>query len=98
MMREITIDARNWIGPNDLYDAFFEAVGAPPWHGRNFNALRDSIGVGGINRIEVPYFIRIKNYSSMGEGATSIAGDFVMLIKELRQAGCRVDIAVTDGE
>jgi len=46
----------------------------------------------------VPYFIRIKNYSSMGEGATSIAGDFVMLIKELRQAGCRVDIAVTDGE
>jgi len=97
MMRELTIDAKNWVGPNDLYDAFFEAVGAPPWHGRNFDALRDSIAVGQINKIEVPYVIRIKNYSSIGEGAKGIAGVFVMLIKDLRQAGCPVDIEIAGG-
>jgi RNAse (barnase) inhibitor barstar len=97
-MREIIIDGKNWSRPEDIYDALFEAVGAPEWHGRNFNALRDSIAFGGINKIEVPYLIRIKNYSSIGEEAKSIARDLVGLIKELRGSGCAVDITVENGE
>jgi RNAse (barnase) inhibitor barstar len=91
-MKEIVLDGKNWNEDDDVYDAFFAAVGAPSWHGRNFNALRDSIVVGQINKVEVPYLIKIKNYGSMGSGAKGIAASFVQLIKELRESGCPVDI------
>ena len=95
-MREIVLDARGWTKPADLYDAFFQAVGAPQWHGRNFNALRDSISGGRINQIEVPYCIRVKNFSAMSEEVKDLATDFVSLIKELRDADCPVNILVED--
>jgi RNAse (barnase) inhibitor barstar len=93
-MQEIVMDGGNWGVPDDVYDAFFKAVGAPSWHGRNFNALRDSIAVGRINKIEVPYLIRLKNYSSIGSGARGMANDFIELIKELHESGCPVEIKV----
>ena len=68
--------------------------GAPSWHGRNFNALRDSIAGGRINKIEAPYLIRLKNYSSIGSGAKSMATEFIELIKQLRESGSPVDIKV----
>jgi RNAse (barnase) inhibitor barstar len=95
-MREIGLDGRKWAAADDIYDAFFRAVGAPSWHGRNFNALRDSISVGRINEIEVPYLIRIRNYSSIGSEARSMARDFVRLIGELHESGCPVDIEIED--
>jgi RNAse (barnase) inhibitor barstar len=95
-VREIVLDAKNWRGPDDLYDSFFQAVGAPTWHGRNFNALRDSISVGRINTIEVPYLLRINNFSSIWPGARSVAEDFVRLINELHNSGCPVDIKTED--
>jgi RNAse (barnase) inhibitor barstar len=93
-MREITIDGRGWTTADDFYDAFFKAVEAPSWHGRNFNALRDSVCLGQINKIEVPYVLRIKNYSSIGHAARGVTEDFVSLVKELRDSGCAVDIVV----
>lgn len=90
------MDATNWASPDDVYDSFFGAVGAPTWHGRNFNALRDSIAGGKINRIELPYLIRIKNASSVKPAAKLMLRDFVELIKELRDSGCAVDIVLED--
>lgn len=95
-MQEIVMDAANWASPDDVYDSFFEAVGAPSWHGRNFNALRDSIEGGRINRIEVPYLIRIKNASSMKPAARLMLRDFVDLIKSLQASGCSVDVVLED--
>jgi RNAse (barnase) inhibitor barstar len=93
-MRELILNARDWRSPDDFYDAFFAAVGAPPWHGRNFNALRDSICAGRINAIEPPYRVRIKNYSLIGASAREVASDFVELLNELRRDGVEVDVAV----
>jgi len=90
------MDGAKWAASDDLYNAFFHAVGAPTWHGRNFNAVRDSIAVGRINRVEVPYLIRIKNYTSMGSAAKSVTQDFVEMIKKLQDSGCPVDIAIED--
>ena len=95
-MRELVIDAKDWIEPDDVYDLFFRAVGAPPWHGRNFNALRESITQSGINAVQAPYMIRVKNYSSLGDGARVAARDFIDLIRELHESGCPVDIVVED--
>jgi RNAse (barnase) inhibitor barstar len=88
------MDGRNWKDENDLYDSFFQAVGAPSWHGRNFHALNDSIGRGAINRIEVPYCLVIQNYDLTQEGARKMVGDFIALLRELKDQGCEVDVRV----
>jgi RNAse (barnase) inhibitor barstar len=93
-MQEVVMDGKNWATSDDIYDAFFQAVGAPSWHGRNFNALEDSICGGQINKIEVPYLIKIKNYTSIGVGARGAADLFVELIRELKESGCPVDIQI----
>ena len=93
-MREILLDGRTWSSPNDVYDAFFQAVGAPSWHGRNFNALRDSIVTGRINQVDLPYIVKIKSYDQIGAGAKKMAADLVGLITELRESGCPIDIQV----
>jgi len=95
-MREIDLDGSNWAQPDDFYQAFLNEVGAPAWHGHNFNALRDSIAAGKINAIEVPYLIKIKNFALIGQGAKGIVRDFVELIEELRDSGIPVDIEIDE--
>jgi len=60
-MRLITLDAAAWKTYDDFYGALLKAVGAPEWHGRNINALIDSMVWGGINAVEPPYTVRILN-------------------------------------
>ena len=91
-MKELVLDASEWKRNEDVYDSFFRAVGAPDWHGRNFNALRDSICTGSINAVEVPYTLVITNYKQTGSAAKKMADDFIDLIRELRDSGCDVDI------
>jgi RNAse (barnase) inhibitor barstar len=86
-MKELILNGAEWSTRDDVYDSFFRAVGAPDWHGRNFDALRDSIAVGSINAVEVPYRLVIKNYNK-------IAPD---LIRELATEGCPVEIH-TEGQ
>lgn len=58
-MQIVDLDASGWKNVLDFYDAILAAVGAPKGHGRNPNALVDSIVWGGMNRLEPPYTIRI---------------------------------------
>ena len=96
-MKELVLDAAKWRSEDDVYDAFFRAVGAPDWHGRNFNALRDSIKGGRINDVEVPYRLIIQNYGALGSGAKKMVDDFVDLIHELAVDGCAVEVRVDSG-
>jgi RNAse (barnase) inhibitor barstar len=95
-VRELELDGSNWKTTDDFYDAFFQAVGAPSWHGRNFNALRDSIITGQINKIELPYTIHISGSGKMPPAVRSLVEDFCSLIKEFRSEGHEVD-AVCQG-
>jgi RNAse (barnase) inhibitor barstar len=95
-MRDLILNAANWNTGDDVYDAFFAAVGAPDWHGRNFDALNDSIATGDINRIEVPYRLVIQNYDRIGEDAKKMANDFIDLIRELAAEGTPIAITVED--
>jgi RNAse (barnase) inhibitor barstar len=95
-MRELILDASTWKTDDDVYDSFFKAVGAPEWHGRNFNTLIDSIQKGDINSIEVPYRLVIKHYDCIAIGAKKMADDFVDLIREITGRGCPVEIVVEE--
>ena len=96
--REVLLNAEYWNSPDDLYDAFFAAVGAPSWHGRNFNALRDSIGTGQVNSIDVPYCIVLRNSAKVGAGAEQITKSFIDLVRELKSGGVPVEIRVEGSE
>ncbi len=91
-MREIVMHAGRWRTADDLYDSFFSAVGAPVWHGRNFDALRDSIAAGQINEIEVPYRIVIRGLACASTDARTVAMDFEDLVRGLAREGCPVEI------
>jgi len=95
-MRERVLDGRNRNTSDDVYDSFFKAVRAPEWHGRNFNALIDSIETGSINEIGVPYRLIITHNGTVGEGARKMVSDFVDLIHEMKARGCPVDIAIQE--
>lgn len=57
-MQFIELDAAGWSNLDVVYSALFNAIGAPEWHGRNLNALYDSMIIGGINELEAPYRLR----------------------------------------
>jgi RNAse (barnase) inhibitor barstar len=91
---EIRLDATNWSTPDDFYHAFFEAVGAPSWHGRNFDALYDSIGTGAINKVEVPYRIVVQNSAALKGSLLDFVEDLRDLIHRLQDYGCPVDLVI----
>jgi Barstar (barnase inhibitor) len=88
------LDASKWHTSDDVYDSFFAVVGAPSWHGRNFDALEDSIETGSINQCEVPYWLIIKGYGKVGDGAREMASKFINFISELEARGIPVAIRI----
>lgn len=95
-MKELTLDGAGWTTKDDVYGAFFHVVGAPEWHGRNFDALNDSIANGSINEVEVPYRLVLKNYDLISGEAKKITDDFVDLIHEIAARGCPVEIRIDE--
>jgi len=93
-MKQLRLDATEWKTRDDFYDAFFRAVGAPSWHGRNFDALNDSIGTGQINQVEVPYEIVIANSSAAKGEVQVMIHEVAKLIRRLAEGGCPVEIVV----
>jgi RNAse (barnase) inhibitor barstar len=92
-VREIVLDAGMWIGIDDFYAALLPALGAPDWHGRNLNALADSMVTGGINAVEPPYAIRLIHTQRIVEPMRAQLRAFLELIETARGEG--IDIHAT---
>ena len=80
-MKVIRLDASKWRSPEDFYSALLPQLGAPSWHGRNLDALADSL-YGGINKVEPPFTVIV-------EGAESLSA-------EMREFLSKVGIAFDD--
>jgi len=93
-MKELVLNGSEWRTKDDVYDAFFAAVGAPEWHGRNLDALNDSIGGGDINRIEVPYRVAITNYGKISGDAVQMTERLVELLRDLAARGIAVEVRI----
>jgi RNAse (barnase) inhibitor barstar len=91
-MKILQLNASKWQNSDDFYNALFRALESPPWHGRNFNALRDSIITGQINRIELPYKISIDEISKTPLDVQELVRDFCDLIGEIRSEGYQIEI------
>lgn len=78
-MRIIQLDATKWTTYDDFYNALLPSIGAPEWHGRNLNALVDSMIWGGINAVKPPYAVKIS-------GTTGLPGNVRNHIETAKRA------------
>lgn len=94
-MREVFVDASGWLSGDDFMDGLLTALRAPEWHGRNWNALRDSIIVGDINEVEPPYRLCLIGDSSPPAELRQWIRDLVEMVQEARDRGRDVEITVS---
>jgi len=66
-MRIIELDAKSWKTCEDYASALRTALGSPEWHGSSVDAFLDSMVYGGMNEINPPYKIVIKNTKNLSE-------------------------------
>lgn len=93
-VKELFMDASQWKTTDDLYLSFFEAVKAPAWHGKNLDAVRESIRAGQINGTEVPYCLVLKNYDHLSESLKEKTDAFIEVISTLAKEGVPVEVRV----
>jgi RNAse (barnase) inhibitor barstar len=86
-VRVIKVDASGWQNPVDFYDALLANLDAPDWHGRNLNALIDSVIVGGINGVEPPYRIEV---SGLNLSASAARDELEAAFAALAREGARL--------
>jgi RNAse (barnase) inhibitor barstar len=79
-VEEIELDGATWKRTDDFYASYLAAVGAPDWHGRNLDALWDSLTGGDINRCNPPFHIRIRGATRMSDEAREIVRRFRSLV------------------
>ena len=91
---ELVLDGRNWQTELDLIEAVIAGVGGPFWHGRNYNALYDSLVVGSINGIDPPYDFIIKLPTDVRTEVAAAVSYFLARISEWRAAGAEVSARV----
>ncbi len=90
----IELDGSLWASRTDFYDALLPALGAPAWHGRNLDALNESIRSHKINEIRPPYTIRIRGLATMQPEAREMVSRFGKLIAERKAEGMLVGLIV----
>lgn len=91
-MRTVELDAASWKTGIDFYNAVLGAVGAPPEHGLNVNALLDSMVWDGMNTLRPPYTIRIVGAANLSKDIR----DEIELVKRAL-AKARVDFQALRG-
>ena len=95
-MDQIRLDGRAWQSADDFYDAYLAAVGAPEWHGRNLDALWDSLTGGDVNQRNPPLRIRIVGLEQMGLEAKLMTERFASLASEAKSAGHMIELDLTE--
>src|SRR5579864_7787930 len=86
-VHQIQLDGRCWHTTDDFYDSLLSALGAPAWHGRNLDALNDSLRGGDLNTVNPPLVITISGLATMGSEARAVVDRFVVLARDLREGG-----------
>ena len=90
----IELDGSRWASKGDFYDALLPALGAPTWHGRNLDALNESIRSSRINEIRPPFTIRIRGLATMEPDAKQMVTRFAKLVAARKAEGMAVGLVV----
>jgi RNAse (barnase) inhibitor barstar len=92
-MNEIRLDGTAWRSVDDFYDAILPALRAPSWHGRNLDALNDTLAGDDINDVRQPLRFFVAGVNEMPPAVRDHLENFRQLVVELRFEGHDVDIS-----
>jgi RNAse (barnase) inhibitor barstar len=90
-MKILELDASELTTTDNAFEGLMRVLEAPEWHGRNLNALRDSIMGDDLNGVRAPFEIRIKGQPS--EAVRQLLGVVEEIFEEARQHGVNVRLA-----
>jgi hypothetical protein len=99
-MRLIELDAGKWKSPLDFLQSLAGALGSPEWHGMSPDAFVDSMVWGGINSVQPPYTVQIKNITN----TPSEVADYVFLMasvidearqERFRRRGDNIEVSIS---
>ena len=79
---DIRIDWKEIGSQKKFYDLFLKQVKAPKWHGRNLDALADSLITGQIKEIEPPYTIINLNTSGVPDRMVEFQREVLSIFSE----------------
>ena len=91
---DIRIDWKEIDSQEEFYDLFFRQVKAPGWHGRNLDALADSLITGQINEIEPPYTIINLNTSGVREHMVEFQREVLSIFSEASIERCEIKVVI----
>lgn len=63
-MTVIHLNGLEWRSPADFYSALLPKLGAPDWHGRNLDALYDSMS-GNVHCLKPPFTIEVRETAGL---------------------------------
>ncbi len=94
-MKTIRLDASAGGSPEDFCATLLAALGAPSRHGRNLNALLDSLS-GGINDLEPPFIVVLEHSSQAEPELADFLAGVVFVFESARdERGADVAISLT---
>ena len=100
-MRLIPLDASKWQTADDVYSDLLAALEAPEWHGRNLNALWDSVTEAAayadlsdfIIGVRPPFRIEVSNAQAASSEARKLLSQIEKLLADAR-AEYAIDVSM----
>lgn len=86
-MTRIVLDVTGWKSQDDFYDAILRALGSPTWHGRNLDALWDSLICDTVNTVKLPVEIVLAGNAPPPEPLRSYLGILTGFTEEAARNG-----------
>jgi RNAse (barnase) inhibitor barstar len=93
-MREIVLDGSNWRSVDDFYAALLPALGAPDSHGRDLDALSDSLRGGELTQVDPPLAITISGIYTMAPDVERLVRSFADLADALATEGTEISVEI----
>ncbi|HRX84284.1 MAG TPA: barstar family protein, partial [Phycisphaerae bacterium] len=97
-MNDLLISGTSWRNPDNVWDDLLEALGAPDWHGRNLDALSDSVCTGSVNAIQPPLRVLIRDVANIPGSTAFLLYRMQTLFEELAAQGTAVEMVFPEGE
>ena len=69
----------------DVYERVLSVLDAPDWHGRNLDALWDSVAGGGINGLVPPYRIEVDGFDGLPKDLRDLADRIGSVFRDARR-------------
>ena len=83
-VKEVSLDVSDCETPEDIYAALLAALEAPVWHGRNLDAVWDSV-TDGINGLQAPYRLEVSGHENLPTDATQVLKAIRDIFEEARK-------------